>query len=74
MRVHVTDLNDEWADSIVISISFVLDKKSSKDKGMVGISSHFSRPPLGSGVGWGVDHKLICIFIKGSGGLKPSNI
>lgn len=74
MGIHISNLNNEWTDSIIIGISIILDEKSSEDECMVGISSHLSGPPLGCGISWGVDHKLVSLLVEGGGGLEASDV
>lgn len=67
--VSISDLHDEWTNSIIVLFSFIFNDEPSKDQGMVGESSHLSRPPLGSRVARGVNHEFICCLIVSGSGL-----
>ena len=64
MRIHISNLDDEWSHSIVILLSIVLNNEPSHHNSMVAKPAHISRPPLSSrDSGW-IDDKLIPLLVK----------
>lgn len=74
MGVLVPDLDNKWADPIVIFVAIIFDYQSGKYKGVISDSAQLPRPPLSGSNGWSADHKLIGGFVESSGGLKTCNV
>ena len=74
VSVSISNLDNEWNNTIAVLFSIVLNNKLGKDKGKISHCSKFSWPPLSSCDRWSVNHKFICLFIEGGSRLKASYV
>lgn len=74
MGIPVSDLDDEWSDSIVVLVTVIYDNQPGKYKGVVRVSAHFSWPPFSGGDGRHIDDKLVSLLVEGGRRLKTRNV
>jgi len=74
MSLHVSDLDNEWAYTVVVSVTIRDDLKSCHDQCVVGISSKFTRPPFGGRHSWSIQYKFISFVVKDSGSFETLDI
>ena len=70
VTIHISDLNYEWLDAVVL----LKWNAAGKDDSMVGLEAEGSWPELSGFYSWWMDDKSFCLLVVCSYCFKTSNI